>query len=65
MGSLPKVFLQMWFAGAMFQCFLEYLLDLVTLDYMLLIMVYIAYHNDFDGGAVTLDCVGQLSEFFV
>ena len=44
---------------------LEYFLDLVTLDYMLLIMVRIVYHDAFVGGAVVFDRVGQLSEFAV
>ena len=44
---------------------LEYLLSLVTLGYILLIMVYIVYHDVFVGGAVVFDRVGQLSEFSV
>ena len=44
---------------------LEYLLSLVTLDYMLLIMVCIFYHVVFVGGAVVFDRVDQLSEFAV
>ena len=42
---------------------LEYRLDLVMLDYMVLIMVYIIYHNVFVGGAVVFNRVGQLFEF--
>ena len=42
---------------------LEYVLNLVKLDYMLLIMVYIVFHKIFVGGAVAFDQVGQLSEF--
>ena len=42
---------------------LEYLLDLVTLDYMLLIMVYIFCHDICISGAVVFDQVGRLSEF--
>ena len=44
---------------------LEYLLNMVTLDYMLLIMVCTVYHYVFLGGAVAFDPVGQLSEFVV
>ena len=40
---------------------LEYLLDLVTLYYMSLIMVYIAYHDVFVGEAAIFDRVGHLS----
>ena len=43
----------------------EYLLNLVTFNYMLLRMVYIVYHDAFVGGAVVFDRVGQLSEFSV
>ena len=44
---------------------LEYVLNLVTLDYMLLRMVYIVYHDVFVSGTVVFDRVGQLSEFAV
>ena len=44
---------------------LEYLLNLITLDYMLLIMVCIVYHEVFVGGAIVFDRVGQPSEFDV
>ena len=36
---------------------------MVTLDYILLRMVYIVYHYVFVGGAVAFDRVGQLSDF--
>ena len=42
---------------------LEYVLNLVTLDYMLLRMVYIVYHDVFVSETVVFDRVGQLSEF--
>ena len=42
---------------------LKYLLDLVTLDYMLLIMAYIVYDYIFVGGTIVFDRVGRLSEF--
>ena len=42
---------------------LEYVLNLVTLDYMLLRMVYIVYHDVFVSEIVVFDRVGQLSEF--
>ena len=41
---------------------LEYLLNLVTLDYMLLIKGCIVYHHVFVDGAVVFDRVGQPSE---
>ena len=44
---------------------LEYVLNLVTLDYMLLRMVYIVYHDVFVSEIVVFDRVGQLSEFAV
>ena len=44
---------------------LKYFLNLVTLDYMLLIIVRIVYHDAFVGGAVVFDRGGQLSEFAV
>ena len=44
---------------------LEYLLDLVTLDYILRIKVYMVYHDVFAGEAVVFDWAGQLSEFAV
>ena len=59
MGSVPKIFLQLWFACNM------YILNLVTLDYMLLIIVYVVYHDTFVGGVVVFDQVGQHSEFAV
>ena len=43
---------------------LEYLLNLVTLDYLLLIKGCIVYHIFVDG-AVVFDRVGQPSEFAV
>ena len=43
----------------------EYLLNLVTLDYMLLIMLWIVYHDVFVGGAVVFNHVGQLFVFAV
>ena len=46
--------------------FLEYLLDLITPDYMLLKMVYIVFHDVSSVGVtVVIDRVGQLSEFSV
>ena len=44
---------------------LEYVLNLVTLDYMLLRMVYMVYHDVFVSEIVVFDRVGQLSEFAV
>ena len=44
---------------------LEYVLNLVTLDYMLLRMVYIVYHDVFVSEIVVFDRVGQHSEFAV
>ena len=44
---------------------LEYLLNLVALDYLLLIIVSIVYHDVFVGGVVIFDRVGQPSEFAV
>ena len=38
---------------------LGYLLDLKTLDFMLLIMVYIVYRNAFVGGAVVFEEEGN------
>ena len=63
MGNVLKVFLQFWFACNMSQCLLEYLLNLVALDYMSLIMVSIVYHDLFVGGEVVFNWVGQPSEF--
>ena len=65
MGSVLEFFLQLWFACNMCQFLLEYLLNLVTFDYMLLIMVCIVYHDVFVGRAVVFDWVGQASEFAV
>ena len=45
--------------------FLEYLLNLLTLDDMLLIKGCIVCHNVFVDGAVVFDRVGQLFEFAV
>ena len=44
---------------------LEYLLNLITLDYMLLIMVCIVYQDVFIGGVVVFDQVSQPSELVV
>ena len=44
---------------------LEYVLNLVTLDYMLLIMVCTVYQDVFVGGAVVFDQVGQPSDLAV
>ena len=44
---------------------LEYLLDLLTLDYILRIKLYMVYHDVFAGEAVVFDWAGQLSEFAV
>ena len=57
--------MQLWFASNMCQCLARIPLDLVRLDYMLLIMVHIAYHDISVGGAIVFDRVGQLSEFNV
>ena len=63
MGSVLKVFdlILIWFASFL----LEYLLNLVTFDYMLLIMVCTVYHDLFVGRTVVFDWVGQASEFAV
>ena len=61
-GIVLNLFLQPRFACNMCQCFLKDLLDLVTLDYMLLIMVYIVYQYVYVGGAAVFDPAGQLSE---
>ena len=42
---------------------LNYIVDLVTLDCMLLIMVYLSYRYVFVVGAAAFDRVGELSEF--
>ena len=63
MGSVLKVFYNFDLPVICASVLLKYLLDLVTLDYMLLIMVYIVYHYVFVGGAVVFDRIGQLSEF--
>ena len=39
---------------------LKYILDLVTLNYMLLIMAYIVYDFIFVGGTIVFDRVGRL-----
>ena len=65
MGSLLKVFHNFDWPVACASVLLEYLLNLVMLDYMLLIMVCIVYHDVFVGGAVAFDRVGQSSEFAV
>ena len=44
---------------------IEYLLNLVTHDYMLLIMVQIVYYFAFVGETVAFDLIGQLSGFTV
>ena len=44
---------------------LEYPLNLVKLDYMLLIKGCIVYHDVYVDGAVVFDRVGQPSEFAV
>ena len=44
---------------------LEYLLNLVTFDYLLLMIVSIVYHDIFVGGVVVFDRVGQPSKFAV
>ena len=44
---------------------LKYLLNLVTLDYMLLIMVCMVYQDVFVRGAAVFDQVGQPSEFAI
>lgn len=38
---------------------LGYLLDLKTLDFMLLLMVYIVYRNAFVGGAIVFEEEGN------
>ena len=65
MGSVLRVFYNFDLPVICASVLLEYFLDLVTLDYMFLIMVYIVYHDAFVGGAVFFDGVGQLSEFAV
>ena len=65
MGSVLKVFYNFDLPVICASVLLEYFLDLVTLDYMLLIMVCIVYHEASVGGAVVLDRVGQLSELAV
>ena len=44
---------------------LGHLIDVVTLDDMLLIKIYIVYHDFFVGLAVVFDRVHQLSDFTV
>ena len=64
MGSVLKVFFYNF--DLLLTCahvLLEYLLDLVRLDYRLLIMGYIFCHDICIGGAVVFDQVGRLSEF--
>ena len=42
---------------------LRYFFDFVTLNYILLIMVNIVYHDALLGGGVVFDQVGQPSKF--
>ena len=65
MGNVLKVFYSFDLPVICASVLLEYLLNLVTLNYMLLIMVCTVYHDVFVGGAVVFDQVGQLSEFAV
>ena len=65
MGSVLKVYLQLWFACNMCQCFVIISFKLVTIDYMLLIKECIVYHGLFVDGVVVFDRFGQLSEFAV
>ena len=62
-GSVLKDFLHFYLPVLSASVLSNYLLDLVTLDCMLLIMVYIIYRYVFVCGAVVFDRVGQLSEF--
>ena len=64
MGSVLKIFLQV-LQPVICASVLEYFLNLVTLDFMLLIMVCIVYHDGFVGAVVVFDRVGQFSEFAV
>ena len=65
-AKCAKAFLQLWFFPVVYASFLlEYLLNLVTFDYVLLTMVCIVYHDVFVGRAVVFDWVGQASEFAV
>ena len=65
MGSVLNVFYNFDLSVKYASVLLEFFLNLVTLDYMLLIMVCIVYHDIFVGRAVALDRVGQPSEFAV
>ena len=60
-----KVFLQLSFASNMCERFLRLPFNLVTRDYMLLIMVYTVYHDAFVSGAVVFELTGQIFEFNV
>ena len=64
-GSVFRVFYNFDLPIICASVLLEYLLNLITLDYMLLIMVCIVYHEVFVGGAIVFDRVGQPSEFDV
>ena len=54
MGSVP-ISLQFWLSVICASVLLKYLLYLVTLDYMLLRMVNMGYHDVFVGAAVVFD----------
>ena len=63
MGSVLKAFYNCGLPVICASVLLKYLLNLVTLDYMLLIMVCIK--TIFVGGAAVFDQVGQPSEFAI
>ena len=65
MGSVLKVFYNFDLPVICASVLLEYFSNLVALDYMVLIMVCIVYHDAFVGGAAVFDRVGQLSEYAV
>ena len=64
-GSVLQVFYNFHLSVKCVSVLLEYLLNLVTLNSMLLIKVCIVYHDVFVGGTNVFDQVGQPSEFAV
>ena len=65
MGSVLKFFYNFTLPVICVSVLLEYPLNLVKLDYMLLIKGCIVYHDVYVDGAVVFDRVGQPSEFAV